>query len=780
VNLRPLLIAAALIGCQPFSSEPDNVDPIAALPVDQAAPPVPFNLAITPLVTGAPFTLTASGIPSGFRVTFLASGNVTAPGICPPPIAPTCTILGGPIITLGTAVADSAGVATLTRTLPTTAPPRIEFQAYGINGGVAGLSNGLQAQSYPAAGDEDSDGLTNGTELGLGTDLLQPDSDADELDDGDEVTAGTDPLNPDSDGDGLSDGEEVYGTSTDPADADSDDDGLNDGDEIEFGTSPLLSDSDVDGLTDFDEVVEFGTDPNDDDTDGGGVTDGQEVINGTDPLDGLDDIGAVCGDGMINAGETCDFALPGFEVLCPATCVLPVEVEPNDGAASANGPFMAPVLIEASVNPGADGDWYMLTVPAHADLVVNTWDAFGPTTCATIDTLVSLYAPDGATLLAIDDDDGELLCSALTPGVDAGVRGVPPGTYYLRVVPFSTTATFDYRVGVTYAALCGDGQVTGSEECDGTPNCDAACQRVPACSDGFTDAPETCDDGNQNSGDGCSATCQLEGLTNEIEPNNSVADADANGLVVSSSGLIAGAITDVSDEKDFFRVQTGGLSVVRFELFDNTAGNDCGSTTGTLRLFDAAGTPIISDAGGGIRSCPAMIFPFAGGVNYLQLEETGTNGNIPLYRLESDFVPFLFAETETNDTTGTAQPLGSTDGWVFGDHSVAADFDFYSFTLTAPASVRLEIIEGDRAVETCESNGIDSRLQLLNSGGSVLVDDDDDGRGYCSLIDGTGTVFSDPNAHNLAAGTYFIRVSGTSTTVTAGNQFVYRLVVLAR
>ena len=635
-------------------------------------------------------------------------------------------------------------------------------------------------QSYAATGDADSDGLTNATELGLGTDFLNPDTDTDDLDDGDEVTAGTDPLDPDSDADGLPDGDEVFGTGTNPLDPDSDADGLSDGEEVTLGTNPLLPDTDVDGLTDGDELDLYGTDPLNPDTDGGTVSDGQEIINGTDPLDGSDDIPVICGDGQVDAGETCDFGVPGFEILCPATCVLPVEVEPNGSAATANGPFLAPVLIEGGVNPGNDNDWYALTVPARADLVINTWDAFGPTTCASIDTRVDVFAADGVTQLATDDDDGEGLCSALLPAGDAGVRGVAPGTYYLRVRPFSATATFGYRVGVTYAALCGDGAVTGSEECDGTPGCDPACQRIPFCSDGFVDAPETCDDGNPTSGDGCSDTCQIEGVAAEVEPNNSVADADANGFVVNSSVLIAGSITDVTDELDFFRVQTTGLTVARFEAFDNAAGNDCGTTTTLMRLRDAAGTQIISDTSSGIRSCSAITFALTGGVNYVQLEENGTNASVPLYRLEADYVPFLFAEAEANDTTATANPLGSTDGWVFGDHSLAPDLDFYSFTLAAPASVRLEIIEGDRAVETCESNGIDSRLQLLNSSGTVLVDDDDDGRGFCSLIDGSGSTPLDLSARNLAAGTYFVRVSGTSTSVTAGNQFIYRLVVLAR
>jgi hypothetical protein len=59
--------------------------------------------------------------------------------------------------------------------------------------------------------DNDSDGLSNGTELELGTDPMAPDSDSDGLNDGEEVNVyGTDPLNPDTDGDTLHDGDEPH------------------------------------------------------------------------------------------------------------------------------------------------------------------------------------------------------------------------------------------------------------------------------------------------------------------------------------------------------------------------------------------------------------------------------------------------------------------------------------------------------------------------------------------------------------------------------------------
>ena len=65
------------------------------------------------------------------------------------------------------------------------------------------------------------------------------------------------------------------------------------------------------------------------------------------------------------------------------------------------------------------------------------------------------------------------------------------------------------------ASVCGDGMITGSEECDdGAGNQDTeanACRtncRVYSCGDGVVDDNEECDDGNRESGDGC-ANCAI-------------------------------------------------------------------------------------------------------------------------------------------------------------------------------------------------------------------------------------------------------------------------------
>ena len=62
---------------------------------------------------------------------------------------------------------------------------------------------------------------------------------------------------------------------------------------------------------------------------------------------------------------------------------------------------------------------------------------------------------------------------------------------------------------------CGDGDIDTGEQCDdgNTSNgdgCSAECTIEPSCGDGVLDAGEECDDGNNTDGDGCSANCQDE------------------------------------------------------------------------------------------------------------------------------------------------------------------------------------------------------------------------------------------------------------------------------
>lgn len=132
-------------------------------------------------------------------------------------------------------------------------------------GGLPGM--GLGAAFGPAI-DTDSDGLTDGLELALGTDATRADTDGDAISDGYELSElHTDPTKSDTDGDSVLDSME-RALGLDPTNPDSDHDGRLDG----LDTS---ADSDSDGLSDALEQL-LGGNARSIDSDGDGFTDRME------------------------------------------------------------------------------------------------------------------------------------------------------------------------------------------------------------------------------------------------------------------------------------------------------------------------------------------------------------------------------------------------------------------------------------------------------------------------------------------------------------------------
>lgn len=81
--------------------------------------------------------------------------------------------------------------------------------------------------------DTDADGLVDGKEMELGTDVNKPDTDGDKCGDFDEVMKyKTNPVAVDTDGDGLGDCDELMTYKTDPLKPDTDGDGFKDGEEV--------------------------------------------------------------------------------------------------------------------------------------------------------------------------------------------------------------------------------------------------------------------------------------------------------------------------------------------------------------------------------------------------------------------------------------------------------------------------------------------------------------------------------------------------------------------
>lgn len=504
----------------------------------------------------------------------------------------------------------------------------------------------------------------------------------------------------------------------------------------------------------------------------------------------------ICGDGIIVGGEGCDDGNsasgdgcsaacgvePGFQCTGqPSVCIVQVlaEIEPNeDGSPStggsgiagndyasanaiANGAFDAAAggrLVGAALLPAGDEDVFLLTNTTGQQQVarMDTWNGnagfgVGMPCAQSIDTGLNFRDAGGAVQASNDDRNGAAdRCSSLAGIIDPGAQR------FAHVVEFGDDAAIpSYLLQLQFRpVVCGDNLREGNEECD---------------------------DGNVAAGDGCSATCQIEAIV-EIEPNNTVPEATASPVQVLDDAYLRAAIAPVGDPDVYRALVVPTRRTLRLETFQPLP-NQCGVTT-TLRLLDQFGVEFANDSVTGIGGCSAIVIDLVPGFYFVRVEEAGNNAAIAGYFLELDYVADAGVETEPNETIALATPEldGQSSAAVLGDHSLNADVDVYRVTVPPGKGLRAEVIEGDRSIETCESNGIDSRLRLLNASGLQLLEDDDGGRGFCSSIDGTGPVPLDAAARNGTASpqTWYLVLEQSGFASGAAGQFSYRLQVTIR
>jgi hypothetical protein len=116
------------------------------------------------------------------------------------------------------------------------------------------------------------------------------------------------------------------------------------------------------------------------------------------------------------------------------------EVEPNNTAATANA-IAGGDVYAAAISPAADQDWFVFN-SAGGSATFET--GAGPATAAG-DTKIYVYAADGTTQVAYDDDSGAGYYSLVTYSFAAG-------TYYVKVIHYSATGTGNYTLTCAAAA----------------------------------------------------------------------------------------------------------------------------------------------------------------------------------------------------------------------------------------------------------------------------------------------------------------------------------------
>ena len=204
--------------------------------------------------------------------------------------------------------------------------------------------------------------------------------------------------------------------------------------------------------------------------------------------------------GVDVASTACPDLHPVYSIATPKATTIgtPVSVlsSATDDVAG------TPIAYKWTVTPAAAGSF------ANANTANTTFNCATASPSGGFHTLtVTFTAGTGASActdsLNVQVSCANLLCGngVVDPGETCDDSGAPGGC------PNDCTQ------------VCGDNNQEGTEACDydslanptGTATCKVDCTvRTASCGDGFVTSPETCDDANTVSGDGCSSTCAIE------------------------------------------------------------------------------------------------------------------------------------------------------------------------------------------------------------------------------------------------------------------------------
>jgi cysteine-rich repeat protein len=189
-----------------------------------------------------------------------------------------------------------------------------------------------------------------------------------------------------------------------------------------------------------------------------------------------------CGNGAIDPGELCDTGIPSGDGACPTSC--------DDGQACTTDTLIGGGTCQAQCR--------------HVDVT----DPIPGDGCC----------PAGQNHGTDPDCAGSCGDGVVTPPetCDTGIAAGQPGACPTSCDDGQACTTDTLHSAGTCNASCTHDPVTLPTDGDGccpagnNNNTDSDC--APVCGNGVVEAGETCDDGNQADGDGCSHTCQTEAV----------------------------------------------------------------------------------------------------------------------------------------------------------------------------------------------------------------------------------------------------------------------------
>ncbi|MCP4573628.1 MAG: hypothetical protein GY838_14815, partial [bacterium] len=246
----------------------------------------------------------------------------------------------------------------------------------------------------------------------------------------------------------------------------------------------------------------------------------------------------------------------------------------------------------------------------------------------------------------------------------------------------------------------------------------------------------------------------------ESEANDSAATAD----VLPPLDYGDGDLSPTGDIDFWTNGYSAGVDDLAFAYVD-TSGSSSG-TDSQLNVYANDGTTLIEfddDAGPGLTSCVAgAVVPQAGNV-YYRINEYEDNNEITPYLLCAGIAGATAAETESNDTAGTADALSWATPVMTGTLP-GGDTDYFSFQ--ADAGDVLAVIVDDDPDD--DANQLDTDITIVDTDGvSVLATGDNQGSHDGNCAGGATTLAP-------TTGTYYVVIDAGSG---GGGDVDYRFVV---
>ncbi len=439
--------------------------------------------------------------------------------------------------------------------------------------------------------------------------------------------------------------------------------------------------------------------------------------------------------------------------------------------------------VDGQINPAADKDWYRLHVEAGQRYAI-ALDGVAGADGQTLDPFVTVYAADGTTQLAFNDDANGSLNAALsyvpsqTGDVFVEARGYSDdvsGAYHLTVTQSALPPDAVGNDRTTRARLQSDTPVAGSLDYES----DVDVFRMSASrghmyrltlvggdGDGALHDPllRVVDrDGNElasndDSADGLNSaldfvpqsngdvfveahsyddtstgTYTLTLKTEDLPPDSAGGDARSAGSL--TLGRPINADIGYPSDHDWYRVRLNGGESYRFML-NGASGSPLADPV--LKIHDAAGQEIATDddGGEGLNSYLEFTAPTTGNyfIEATSFDENATGG----YTLSSE-------RGDIPNSNATDAVLAADGDTRQATLSPAGDSDWYKLTLTAGQAFRVAVDSGDGAGALA-----DPLVVLHGPDGAEVARDDDGGPGLNSLLEYQAT----------AAGDYYVEVRG--------------------